>query len=1153
VIGKTLSHFRVLEKLGEGGMGEVYLARDTRLRRKVALKLLPSHLTAAEERVQRLQHEAYAASALNHPNILTIYEVGQADELHYIAAEYVEGTTLRTRMGSRAMSLGEVLDVGTQIASALVAAHGAGITHRDIKPENIMVRPDGYIKVLDFGLAKLTERRDEPGRVDSEAMTGMTVNTSPGMVLGTTHYMSPEQARGEAVGNATDVFALGIVLYELTTGKHPFSAESQIAVLHAILAQPALSPARLNPEMPATLVTLILQMLEKDARLRPTAAEVKAVLVGLAAKSTGVEASAVAPPIQRHTVGRAKERAELRAGFETATAGRGLLLCVAGEPGIGKTTLVEDVLDELQAEGLACNVARGRCSERLAGAEAYLPILEALDSLLRGDASEPAARLMKLVAPTWYVQVAPLSDDDSSAARLSTDVKAASQERMKRELSAFLQEVSRIRPLVLFFDDVHWADVSTVDLLAYLMSKSEAMRVLIVVTYRPEELLLAKHPLLPVKLDLQARGVGREVSLDFLTRLDIERYLALKFPEHRFPPELPALIHAKTEGSPLFMVDMVRYLQDRQVIAEQQGRWMLAASIPAIERNLPESVRSMIQRKIDQLSEEDRQLLVGASVEGYEFDSAVVAKALGVDPAEIEERLDPLGRVHAFVRFVEEKEFPDGTLTLRYRFVHVLYQNSLYASLQATRRAAMSAAVAQSILDFYGEQRGKVASQLAALFSAARDFARAVEFYLLAAQQAAAVYANAEAAALASRGLEMLKSLPAGTPRDDQELSLQLTRALALSIAHGYAAPEVGAGYARARELCQKMGAASEVCPVLFGLCLFYWIRGEHDSARQHGEQMVRMSQKIGDRVMLTTAHLVLGNTLVLTGELVSARENLERSISFYDPGQRQSYRSLLRLDPGIYSLAQLGRVLWLLGHPEQARQRFAEAFSLAAETGDPRSIAYTQILGTIVYTYLRECAQVRKLMDACVAHCTQHDIGHDQVWSCLWGGWALAEQGATGEGIALMQKNLAVQRSLGAKISYTEFLTLLAQIYGKAGRIEEGLAAVAEAIELAPRMSEGVIKAETQRVKGELLLQTSGASREVEAEACFHQAIVIAREQDAKSWELRAATSLARLWQKQGKQQEARVILGEIYGWFTEGFDTADLKDAKALLTELS
>jgi predicted ATPase len=293
----------------------------------------------------------------------------------------------------------------------------------------------------------------------------------------------------------------------------------------------------------------------------------------------------------------------------------------------------------------------------------------------------------------------------------------------------------------------------------------------------------------------------------------------------------------------------------------------------------------------------------------------------------------------------------------------VLYQNALFGSLRTTRRTAPSAAVAQSLLGLYGDQQGRVASELAALFNAARDFDRAAEFYLLAAQQSASGYANVEAAA----------------QRAARQLSLELTRALALNIAHGYTEPEVGAGYARARELCQKMGDSPEQCQVLFGLAWYYFCRGEHASARELGAQMVRMSETIGDRVMLTTAHLVLGNVLVLLGEFAAARENLERSLSLYEPGQRQKFQSLLRFDPRVFGLVQLGRVLWLLGYPDQARRRWAEGCALAAETGDPHSLAFTHILGTIVHTYLRECAQVRRLMDACVAHCTKHDIGPNE------------------------------------------------------------------------------------------------------------------------------------------------------------------------------
>src|SRR5262249_55321091 len=252
------------------------------------------------------------------------------------------------------------------------------------------------------------------------------------------------------------------------------------------------------------------------------------------------------------------------------------------------------------------------------GTEAYLPFLEALESLLHGEVGEAAARAMKATAPNWYTQVATLAGEDSSLARALGESKAGSQERLKRELSAFLLEGSRPRTLLLFLDDLHWADASTVDLLAYLGGKCAGMRALVVLTYRPTDLALGKHPFGPVKLDLQARGVCREVALEFLTRADLDRYLALEFPEHGFPDEFAALVHARTEGSPLFMADLLRYLRDRQVLAQEQGRWTLGQSVPDLRRDLPESVRGMIQREIDQLGEDDRRLLVAASVQGYE-------------------------------------------------------------------------------------------------------------------------------------------------------------------------------------------------------------------------------------------------------------------------------------------------------------------------------------------------------------------------------------------------------------------------------------------------------------------------------------------------------------------------------------------------------
>ena len=258
---------------------------------------------------------------------------------------------------------------------------------------------------------------------------------------------------------------------------------------------------------------------------------------------------------------------------------------------------------------------------------------------------------------------------------------------------------------------------------------------LLVVTSRPSDLLLANHPFLSLRRDLQARRLGHEVTLEMLTRDDVERYLALEFPNHRFPSELPDLIHAKTEGSPLFVADLVRYLGiNGTLVQDAGGRWVVKGSLAAIGRDLPESVRGMIDRKIAQIPDDDRALLTAASVQGYEFDSTVVAQALAIDPLHVEERLEVLERVHRFVRFIEEGECPDRTVTLRYRFVHVLYQNALYAQLRATRKATLSSTVAETLLRLHGARHQEIASELAALFEAARNFSRAAEYCRLAAR-----------------------------------------------------------------------------------------------------------------------------------------------------------------------------------------------------------------------------------------------------------------------------------------------------------------------------------------------------------------------------------------------------------------------------------
>ncbi|MBS1786491.1 MAG: serine/threonine protein kinase [Acidobacteria bacterium] len=259
---QAIGPYQILYKLGKGGMGEVYLAEDSRLRRKVALKLLPAEIANQKERLRRFKMEAQAASATNHPNIITIYEIGVVDSVHFLATEFVEGQTLRKLMTSRELQVTDALDIAIQIAGALSAAHAAGVRHRDIKPENIMVRPDGVVKVLDFGLAKMTEPRAI--LTNSTATTFVDANTMPGMVVGTAQYMSPEQTRGLEVDHRTDIFSLGVVLYEMVTGDAPFSGEEIIDVMASIAHRKHVPLSKLAPTTPLRLEQIVNQALQKN-------------------------------------------------------------------------------------------------------------------------------------------------------------------------------------------------------------------------------------------------------------------------------------------------------------------------------------------------------------------------------------------------------------------------------------------------------------------------------------------------------------------------------------------------------------------------------------------------------------------------------------------------------------------------------------------------------------------------------------------------------------------------------------------------------------------------------------------------------------------------------------------------------------------------
>ena len=1097
--------YEILEVLGRGGMGIVYKARQLSLDRPVALKFLPAATATDPAWLDRFRREGRTASALNHPHICTIYDTGEAGGRPYLSMEWIEGRTLHVGPGP---SLATVVRWVSQAARALAAAHAAGVVHRDVKPENVMVRSDGIVKVVDFGLARR-----------------LTGGSEAGGLVGTLLYMSPEQAREEPVGPPSDVFSLGLVLYQLTTGRHPFAAAPGVTVLHAIAHDPVVPPSRLNPEVTAGLEALILRMVEKDPARRPTAAEVAA---GLTEPMERPARRPAATP--RAHVGRAEQRAALRAAFDAAAGGRGRFVCVTGEAGLGKTSVVEDFLRDLDGEPDRCGIARGRCSERLAGAEAYLPILEALGGLLRGPAGPAIAGTMRLVAPAWYEQLIPAGEPRPAG---------ASQERLKRELAAFLEEAARVRPLILFLEDIHWADPSSTDLLAYLGARIGDLALLVVLTYRAADLARSNHPFGPVKLELQGRGVLREIALPYLGRADVEAYLDLTVPGHRFPTEFVELLVVRTGGNALFLVDLLRYLREQGVTADGG----LRRPVADIQEDLPESIRGMIRREMDTLDAADRELLSAASVEGMEFDSAVVAAVLGRDAADVEDRLDVLDCVHAKVTLLREHEFPDGTLTLRYRFVHVLYQNALYAAVRPTRRAAWSSAAAQALWTHHRTNPAAVAAELALLFEAARDPGQAIEYFLLAARNAVRVSAHAEAVTLARRGLGLLPRLPDTPTRARLELDLLVALGVSLVVTRGFAAPEVEETYSRARALIRGPEDVVARFPVLYGLWNMYLLRADLVRCMDLAAELFAAGLGHPDPVIVLQAHNVLQQPLLHLGDFAAARRHQREAFARYDVRAHSALTAEYGEDPGIGCLLYAALTLWCQGYPDQAAAAVRDARSLAEQLPHLFNRARVMYFGAFMHLCARDLARTGRLATALLDLSREQGSPLHTAGGSFFLGWCATRTGDAADGIERMREALADWHATGAVSHRSYQLTVLAEALGRNGRADEAMSVVAEAFALTEATGERFLEAEVHRVRGDIL-GTAGAEA---ADACYRQAIEVAQRQGARSLELRALIGLYKL---NRDQADARRALADSFNGFTEGFSTADLIEARELLT---
>jgi predicted ATPase len=485
------------------------------------------------------------------------------------------------------------------------------------------------------------------------------------------------------------------------------------------------------------------------------------------------------------------------------------------------------------------------------------------------------------------------------------------------------------------------------------------------------------------------------------------------------------------------------------------------------------------------------------------------------------------------------EEWSDGTVTGRYAFLHALRQQVVYEQVPIGRRLWLHQQIGTRLEAGYGERASERAAELALHFAAGRDYARAVYYRRQAAANALRRWAYQEAISHLSTGLALLAMLPDTSARTQQEIDLHLALGPTLIATYGLAAPEVGQTYTRAHALCQQVGNTPQLFPTLRGLWRFYQTQGALPTARKVGEQLTRLAQRTTAPLLCLEAHDALVTTLFHLGDYTTARTHLEQGIAGIDPMAQRDL--VLRPDvvPGVRCLAIAATTLWCLGYPTQAIKRSQEALTMAQAQAHPYSLGFAQHQAAYLYSRCRQAATVQEWAEALLSLATAQGFPLYGGLGTCWQGWALALQGQGEAGLAQLQQGQPL------------CLVLLVEAAGHAGHIEEGLRLLAEALAVFEATGRGDMLAEAYRLQGELLLRQATPDA-VQAEACFHAALAISRRQQATSWELRAAMRLSRLWQHQGKRQAAHQLLAPLYGWFTEGFDTADLQEAKALLDKL-
>jgi DNA-binding winged helix-turn-helix (wHTH) protein/predicted ATPase len=843
-----------------------------------------------------------------------------------------------------------------------------------------------------------------------------------------------------------------------------------------------------------------------------------------------------ARPPRRTMVGRERELASLLSGLNDAASGRGRLLLVSGEPGVGKTRVADEIAATADAQRMAILI--GHCSEH-DEAVAYLPFVEILENFvdripdldsLRTALGNQGPELARLLPKLKYI----LPDLPPSLALPPAQAR-------RHLFNCFFDLVARItseQPTLMILEDLHWADDATLSLLDHLAQRLSDLPLMVIGTYRDAELDVTSE-LAKTLEDLLRRRTATGVRLKGLPRDEVA--VMLSSLSGKSPPAAVVdEILAETEGNPFFVEELFRHLVEENRLYDSSGQFR--SRLASGELDAPPSVRLVVARRLTRLSDLTQKVLATAAVIGRSFSLETLQASSEADADTILECVEEAEKAGLVFSIAENSR-------ARFEFSHELTRQAVLAGLSAARRQKLHLEVADALERSCSESSiDDHVAELAHHYAHSTNTWQAVKYLHLAGEQAAACYATVEAVRHYSTALKLLGELPETPERDRRELALQLAIGPLLMAVRGWAAPEVERAYARGRKLCDQLGELAQLFPILYGLWINHLERFEFRSAYQIGAELLLRAESAGDPTLLLQAHHAFGVSANRMGRFPRAREHFETTLSLC--GARGSRP--LGVDMEVVCRSELSWVLWFLGYPEQALKMNHGAVDLARALCDPISLVFAESLLCHLLHRRREVREFQETAEHAIAICAEHGFVYASAHATVCRGAAMTELGRSEEGLEQIQKGFAAHRAIGMEVNRPEFLYWLAEAYCATGRLDDALDTLTIALGVSEKHEYRCLDAEIYRLRGEILLRR-GNSDSAEAQGCFQRGIEIAREQSAKALELRTITSLARLLVKHGKRDEARAILAEIYNWFTEGFDTADLRDAKALLDELN